>query len=137
MMFALKNFMALAVLVLMTAAFATSTVSAQSTPSNAEVIFNAEDPSAWHVEELGNNLADGRHTLATFKKNRTKIIVVIKGGRIAEIGQLPQGGAYKVLTPSSAPCFTIKCPNFAPPRCYTIMGQCVCVCSGSWLTLQN
>lgn len=130
-----KMIFSLAVFVFASSLFTSNAVQAQTAGGNASLLeFDAEDMENWDIAELPADTRDGRHVVATYKKNRTQLIATIKGGKIAEVGVLPVGGRYKVLTPSASPCSQIICPTFQIKHCfYTPWGTCVCIC-GAWIT---
>ena len=94
--------------------------------------FNAESNEDWIIKEFGSKVKDGRHVLATYKKDKSQVIAVVRAGKIAQVGILPVGGQFKALTPTSSPCLSGGfCTTFQAKICYYINGVgCVCVCGG-------
>ncbi|HMQ63988.1 MAG TPA: hypothetical protein PKE06_25110 [Flavilitoribacter sp.] len=138
-----KNFFVLTILALVAASLTPNTAQAQSKVQALTSVqypywvFNAEEENDYAVAEVPRKLEDGRHVMATNKKNRTQVIAVVKGGRIAQVGLLPAGGRFKALTPAASPCNNITCFSFQIKHCYTTpWGDCICVC-GAWITAGN
>lgn len=97
-----------------------------------DISFNADNMEQWDVKTIPAG-ATGQQVLAISKIDRTKFVVVLRSGKIAQVGIIPAGGSFKALQPSSAPCNTIQCTTFQIKHCFQFNGQCVCVC-GAWIT---
>ncbi len=97
-----------------------------------DISFNADNMEQWDVKTIPAG-ASGQQVLAVSKIDRTKFIVVLRGGKIAQVGIVPPGGTFNALLPSSAPCNGIQCTTFQIKHCFQVNGQCVCVC-GAWIT---
>jgi hypothetical protein len=119
---------------LMIAMFAVTSIFAQGAGkvSMHDISFNADNMEAWDVKTIKAG-ATGQQVLAISKTDRTKFVVVLRNGKIAQVGIIPVGGSFKALQPSSAPCNTIQCTTFQIKHCFQVNGQCVCVC-GAWIT---
>lgn len=104
--------------------------------STHDISFNADDQSQWDVKQLPKNAPDGRHVLATSKTGKGQFVVVLRGGKIAQVGLIPVGGSFKAIAPSTAtPCVSSgPCLSFQIKHCFPLPGGgCACVC-GAWIT---
>ena len=108
--------------------------------NQVDPVFNAKDMDGWSLgtgyaklDDIEGN-AIGTAVLAKHKRTGTKIIAVMRDGKIAQVGMMPQRGSFKVLTPNANPCYKPLCYSFQIVHCYTLpWGECVCVC-GAWIT---
>lgn len=123
---------------LLIALFACTTAFAQAGAgkvSTHDISFSADDMSQWDLKTLPDNARDGQHVLAVSKTDRSQIVVVLRGGKIAQVGLVKVGAGTLTLSPSTTPCSsTGPCLSFQIKHCYTVPGGgCVCVC-GAWIT---
>lgn len=118
---------------LLIALFASTAIFAQGAGkvSMNDISFSADNMENWDVKAIRAG-ATGQQVLAVSKIDRTKFVVVLRNGEIAQVGIIPVGGSFKALQPSSAPCNTIACTTFQIKHCFQLNGQCVCVC-GAWI----
>lgn len=96
-------------------------------------VFTAVDSSeVWSVARIPATLSDGKHVLATHKKNRTQVVIVVRNGQIAQVGHQTAGASFKAITPNASPCISGGfCTTYQARLCYTMpWGACVCVCGG-------
>jgi len=129
----IKNLFFLSFLAVVATLFTANTAQAQASGNTQPAaVFTAVDSAdVWTPARIPNTLADGKQLLATHKKNRTQVIAVVRGGKIAQVGVLVPGAKFKALTPNASPCISGGfCLSYQARICYTIGNQCVCVCGG-------
>ncbi len=136
----IQNLLCLAFLALVFTTFSATETQAQAAGrEQPAAVFTALDSmETWSLASIPTTLPDGRHVLATHKKNRTQVIIVARGGKIAQVGHQTGNGTFKALTPNDAPCISGGfCTTYQARICYTMpWGACVCVCGG-FLTSRN
>ncbi len=130
-----KNLLFLFSLAVLATIFTTNNAAAQSATRVRQpaAVFTAVDSSeVWIVAKMPSVLPDGKHVLATHKKNRTQIILVARGGKIAQVGHQAPGAAFKALPANATPCISGGfCTTYQARVCYTSpWGSCICVCGG-------
>ena len=133
-----KNFLPLSALAFVAAFFmASHTSQAQTAPLTVQM--HIEPQAAAYIKFDGIDgecqVKEGRNIVGKNTRTGDQLILVVKGGKLVEFGVQPTRGAYKAIPANAAPCIpTLRCPNFAPPKCHTLPGgECVCTC-GLWIT---
>jgi len=130
----IKNLFFGSFLAVVATVFTMNNVQAQASGNQQPAaVFTAVDSSeVWSVARIPATLSDGKHVLATHKKNRTQVVVVVRKGQIAQVGHQTAGASFKALTPNASPCISGGfCTTYQARLCYTMpWGACVCVCGG-------
>ena len=122
---------------LMIGLFISQSIFAQpsGTPRPNQYKIGVDSVAMWAIRPLAVDSLNGRFTMATHKTNGTKIMVVLREGKIAQVGYQPKGGTFIARPLNSSPCGAgVICPTYQLKRCFFLpWGTCVCIC-GTWIT---
>lgn len=133
-----KNFAPIALFAFAIALFTAAPAQAQTNDGSLKIQMHVEPQAAAYIKFDGIDgeciVKEGRNIVGKNTRTGEKLIVVVKNGKLSGFGVQPVGGSFKAISPNSAPCFSITCFSFNPPKCFTLpSGACVCVC-GPWIT---
>lgn len=108
---------------------------ASGTPRPNQYKIGIDSVAMWRIRPLAMDSLNGRFAMATHKTNGTQIMVVLREGKIAQVGYQLKKGSFIALPPQSAPCGAgVTCPTYQLKRCFSLpWGTCVCIC-GTWIT---
>lgn len=133
----LKSFIQLTVLVVAISTFSITTITAQAGSFNISIRIDSLTAGFIKFDGVdgSHQMKEGSNIVGRNSRTGEKLIINVKSGKLVSMGTQSKTGAFKALSPNAAPCNPgIRCPNFAPPKCFTIPGgACVCVC-GPWIT---
>jgi len=133
-----KKIIALTLFASAIAFFATPQVQAQTASGGFNIQMHVEPQAAAYIKFDGIDgectVVEGRNIVGSNTQTGDKLVLVVKNGKLSGFGVELKRGVFKALSPNAAPCFSITCTTFNPPKCFTIPGgACVCVC-GPWIT---
>jgi hypothetical protein len=135
----MKTFRKFFFLTALVAVFSASfTLEAQAQTQGNEdpaMIFNTDNMDDYRVANIPSRIPNGEIILATYKKDRTQIIAIVREGKIAQVGYKPAGNAFIPLPQNAGPCSSSGlCLSWQIQHCFhTPWGDCICVC-GAWIT---
>jgi hypothetical protein len=129
-----KNLFFLAFLALVATVFTSNVAQAQTGANDRPALeFNTDDIEDYKLAKLPGRLPDGRTVIATHKKTGTQIAVLVRGGKLVQLGTVVKG-RFTSVSPTSGPCNNVICTTFQIKKCFIMpWGGCICIC-GSWIT---
>jgi hypothetical protein len=130
-----KFFFLTALVAIVFASFTTGAQAQNTAGDDPAMVFNTDNLDDFRVANIPSKVPNGETVLATYKKDRTQIIAIVRDGKIAQVGYKPVGKSFIPLPQNAGLCSPAGlCFSWQIQHCYfTPWGDCVCVC-GAWIT---